>query len=411
MIEPWAQWEVTATVNGVTPQLLVLVVDDGPSVDAVALRESLREALRVTLRRLDGLTPRLDPAAWQPTDWTVVIALPSQQGSARFVGPPEVPSLGYRRRSLSSTAIDALVDTVGDEQAARVAPAGAPYRPLETARDAVRLLMGLRAPTDAREAALLDATSRTAPRVAWLAMATTRDDESPLPAADYTLPPSFSERDMLFVSVLAPSPETEPCIPLLRGDELSTPRIGAWVDSVVLPGFVSAPRGWPCSADSLNAHGFPPMGVVDSNARDWCSSHPIATRPNGAAECLVTAEHRVPADGCDAERGWRDPIDADGVRRERARADEDGAYRICEVAQLEATALAACRTDAACPGCGSGWCRTALNAREPGDAGYDWCSGWFSSRLRFVGGAMARANARFRILCDLDVAIAPGAGE
>lgn len=74
-----------------------------------------------------------------------------------------------------------------------------------------------------------------------------------------------------------------------------------------------------------------------------------------------------------------------------------GPYRLCEVAPFVGPALEACRTTVACGGCGSGYCRSELEALP-----LDVCpEGLHPSRLRFVGGATAGAGAIFHVACEL----------
>jgi hypothetical protein len=98
---------------------------------------------------------------------------------------------------------------------------------------------------------------------------------------------------------------------------------------------------------------------------------------------------------CDAARGWLDPEDGDGMRRPRFVDDPRGHHRLCELRQLTGDDLAACRTDALCTDCRSGFCQSEL-------PGLDHCAaGEFPSRLRFVRDAVAGSGATVRIDCGL----------
>jgi hypothetical protein len=395
LLASWAQWEERAFVVGAGRSVLVLVVDDSASTDSEELRDQVGEALRVSLRRLDEYARFVDPAAWRPVSWKVVMVLPSARGSERFVGPLDVPAFDHELRFSTQDTTDALADAVSAELAVRVAPSGASYRPLEAATDALELLLELRVPVDDREAQLVDVTKGER-RALLLAVASAREDESPQPVSYYALPPR-SDDWYGVVTAIVPSSDQDPCW-LQQQDHDPSSRISTWAHDAALGDWSGAVYGWPCSSGMLAATGLLALGWVDGSGRNWCTSYPIEVAPSGQAECLITVEKRS-SDPCDVERGWLDPRDEDGIRRPTEAEDRHGSYRICEVAQLEGSKLDACRTTRACDGCGSGWCRS--NSPEVIE-GIDWCTaGSLPSGLRFVGGAMAAADAQFRIVCNL----------
>jgi hypothetical protein len=94
--EEWAQWEAEWIAPSPVAELFVLVVDDAPSGQAELLRERVASGVVRSLAPVDAELPSIDPAAWRPVDWTVIVVLPSGSGSDRWVGPASVPAWAHQ---------------------------------------------------------------------------------------------------------------------------------------------------------------------------------------------------------------------------------------------------------------------------------------------------------------------------
>ncbi len=304
----------------------VLAVDDAAGV---AFRQAVLAGLRRSLGDHLELQGFPDPAMWVPLDVRVALVFPSRDGAQRFA---DEPALHLVRDDAHPADLDALVDAVAAQLAAHPAPPGAPYR-------------------------LLEALSEVEVDGSWpiVALASLRDDESPLAATAYApRPESFR------LSAIVPSAACD-------AGSIDLPRIAAFMDGAWLPDV----HPWPCVASSLADDGLVSKLHVDG-ARQWCPSRPIAVDPDGRAQCRVV----VDTDDCDPARGWH---------------EVDGR---CEVLQLEGAARDACRHTLACEGCGSGWC-----ASEVVDF-MDFCD--TPSGLRFTGKSLSGAGAKLTIACELD---------
>lgn len=399
-VEPWAQWAITFGVQP-EPFVIALVVDDRPTGEAAKLRQTVAEALQTTLFVLGEQASWDDPAAWRPVDWTVVLALPSVLGSERLIGPDQVPAFLHRPRFITPESAMALADTVLAEMETRLAAPDASYRPIEAAAQLGQVLSGVRPPADEPEAALAEAGARGRFVLIGEVLATTGDDESPGAVAAYPMPSWNPRAEVLFdFTAVIPSVQPSPCLSVITSAEPPS-RLRSWIELPALSSLLPIVQGWPCGAEWIVQMGLPPVLRFSIDGRHWCTSHPIAMK-GPRAECLVLAESYAVDAPCDPERGWRDPMDEDGVRRPRLDRDEQGDYRTCEVTQFEGAALDACRTTSACEGCPSGWCRAEQLGLDDLGWSYDWCAmGDHPALLRFVGGAVAGAEARFRVTCNL----------
>ena len=400
-VESWSQWDMRVVVSGPRPLVIALVVDDRATAEAAELRAGVDVALRTTLSRFSSPSGLIDPAAWRPVDVTVALGLPSGSDTDWLIGPEQVPALAYQTREPSPASTTALADTVRDQIGAHLAAPSDLYRPIEVTSRLARLLAREVVPVDDREAALIAATERDLGGDVAMALATTSDDESSGEVTAYPIPvPDILGESDYFVALTAviPSAEPAPC-PFLDPSGEPPSRLRSWIEAQ--SGLVD-PQGWPCAAESLAELGLPPLGVSCGAGRSWCTSHPIAM-DGPRAQCLVLVERPGADEPCDPERGWVDPVDEDGVRRPRTGENAWTDFRVCEVRQLEGTALEACRTTAACEGCPGGWCRAEWLSGEDLGGSADICiPGRHPSQLRFVGGAMAGARATFRLLCNLE---------
>jgi hypothetical protein len=223
-------------------------------------------------------------------------------------------------------------------------------------------------------------------------MATSRDDDSPLPVASYDVPFLEGDTGQLGGRVIFPFDDPAHCS--YASD--AGLRTSAWADRLRSAHLIET-LGWPCGADHLDDYGLLPLGHTDGEGFGFCLTRPIRVGPTGEAECRITAISRHPTDPCASERGWADPMGPDGVRRSVTGTGEVGNFRMCEVQQLGGVSLEECRTTVECDGCGSGWCRTELPYLAERH-----CLPHVASQLRFVGGSLAGSDARFRLLCELE---------
>lgn len=372
----------------------VLMVDDTPA--AGALREAVAEGIEPQLAYfLEGAVGGDDPGAWSEVDWTVVLAFPSATGAARFVGPAEVPGLRVRTLHASRADIHELADVVRTELEARVAPEGAPYRPLEALADLALLLSGERTLLDHDELAI--ARSALDAYGVGIALLSTQDDESalgPLRHAETMrrLPFAFS----LVVRPPAPASLCQGGSVAPDAAALEAPRLVAFAHEVGHGYYFDA---WPCAAERIAESG--PFETFHAHSSGWpfCPDRAIARDASGLPRCRAYA--RIdPSRGCDPTRGWRDPEDrADGERRPRVEPSLSfsGRARVCEIAPLEGDFARRCAASPACEGCPSGFCLADKDLVGP------VCYGRASlERARFVGGAAEGSDALVEIVCLLD---------
>ena len=71
-------------LTGTPSTVVLLVVDDAP--EAASLRAEMVTVLRQSLARE---LERWEPGWWRPVDWSIVVAFPSAEGSARWYGPAD----------------------------------------------------------------------------------------------------------------------------------------------------------------------------------------------------------------------------------------------------------------------------------------------------------------------------------
>ncbi|MEZ4445252.1 MAG: hypothetical protein R3B72_39635 [Polyangiaceae bacterium] len=359
-------------LTGRPSTVVLLVVDDAP--EAASLRAEMVTVLRQSLARE---LERWEAGWWRPVDWSIVVAFPSAEGSARWYGPADDIALRLVASDVDDDAIAATFDAL-----ASVTPPGSAtshYRPLATARDGIDLLRAVRPPADERERALLaslpvlDDEDGVA-----LVIASERDDASEGAVESYALPedPPWVQATVIFASdddsCLAPTPG--------QGDRLAAWGGGNW----------SASRfGYPCGLAKLTVDGVLPH-CCDSGPVILCASQPLARRESGAAACEVVVRSREVDVPCDATRGWSD---ADPLFGE----DFAGRYRRCAMASVPDEDLATCTHDPLCPGCASGHCP------DERPASIDHCRyrGGHPT-LRFVGGAVAGFGGALEIRCRLE---------
>jgi hypothetical protein len=116
--------------------------------------------------------------------------------------------------------------------------------------------------------------------------------------------------------------------------------------------------------------------------------------PEGVASCRA----RVTTDlaPCSTEIGWFDPLGPDGQRHPTTTTLNGEERRVCDIVQLEGTALDSCRHDYDCTGCTPGWCVTTV------DALITHCeNGGATLGLRFVGGATETRAGTLHVVFDL----------
>lgn len=369
--------------------VFVFVVDDGP--EATELRSEIARSFGsyFSRRREIGCEYRPDdPAEWHPIDWTAIVVHPSATEDARFVTPQDDPRLHWVTNQGSESGAATFEGAVGEALRNYQAPAGAPYPLLRAFAEVEALLAGQVSPRTPAEQRVLDSV----PAGAWslLNLATARDDESP----EGTEPATFDRLyatilvDTVIVPALQPSENPEECG---RGPRDTTPRLEAWekVDNSWHDG---AFLTWPCT--DLEVPSTPNLA--------HCQPSCFPARPiidsEGRADCRIQVKSAQNA--CPSELGWLDPLDTDGVRRERIVADEDGvALRLCDVTQLSGDELQACRSSLDCRGCGPGWCWTEVPELMPACGAPQ---GGVEPAFRFIGGARNAVPGLMKIVCNLE---------
>jgi len=281
-----------------------------------------------------------------------------------------------------------LADRIMSEFEARTVPTTSPFVPLEGAHHVLALASGAREPQNATERMLAEQAARPNGQV-HLAVAVAQDDEGILPVEGHVIGSSTP----VDLAVVVPLASALSC----RCESPIEPRsrITAWAARMAEMHHACV-RGWPCQSLGLGESGLFPVLQPSGLCKDLCASRPVRVDPSGRASCTVTVRNYDVGSGCDANHGWFDPLEQDGVRRPITGTDEHGAFRVCDVAQLEGEALDACRTSLACDSCPSGWCQTLVpELHRPCEAGE------LGAGLRFVGGAMSSSHARYDVTCDL----------
>ncbi|NUP12532.1 MAG: hypothetical protein HOW73_41335 [Polyangiaceae bacterium] len=373
--------------RGTSTYIAVFVVDDRAA--ASDLRSAIAEQTARSFALLRDVPN--DPAEWRPVDWQVIVALPSRQGSARFVGPNQVPALAQIWDDGPPDVEATVAAAVADELASLTAGDDAPFRPLETISDLSALLTGARPPVDDRESAFSSSLVNVKSSLVHVVLAASTDDDSPLPVDDYGL--SEIERFKPLYSVVASVPGADQTACFGDTSTAPTTRIEAWMLSMEKVTF-----NLPCASWDFAKDGLFSIPQIDRLTGAMCTSQPIAESPDGEPACRVLAYLGDPDAPCDPARGWRDPLE-NGAPAVDPWGD---LRRVCEVQPLEGADLAACQTSTPCEGCGSGWCRYKAGSEVSSELD-EFCDvGGYPSRLRFVGGAHAGARAFFRVMCELE---------
>lgn len=373
-------------VNGwPEPEVMVFVVDDWDDEEGAKLREALASAVRSHEWSRPSCLTVEDPAAWFPADRQALFVRPSASPDGRYAHAGLNPAL--RLVSVKPTA--------GDEQRWAAAVEGAllakrngpgVYRPLHVLSEVAALLGGWREPAD--ELAQ-EVEANVAPDASvFLVLASAHEDESSGPVEQYVLPSlgrAPSGRHLRFASITLPSDPrscaSAPAEPRWRLED--------WAEEQqrTASTFDDLARGWPCEAPGLSERAF-----ADCTWR--CMPYRLRIATDGSAQCRIHL--RAPGLTCLPERGWLDPLAADGARRPRIDEDEAGrAVGVCEIVQLEGPDLDACRHDLRCPGCSPGWCATEVPEL------LDTCrSHEFPIPFRFVGGASYSRNSSMELICN-----------
>lgn len=363
-----------------SPHIVFLVLDDDPG--AATVRSDVLSALATSLGRLGG--PCVQQGQWRGQDATFVIGRPSASGSARWVGPPDDPTL--RVLDADVTAADEAALLTAASAALATPPAGGPNEILATVYDGVALLRGDREPTDDAEAALVASLPTGDDVLVDVVVASLREDESPAPVESY-VPSSTTDAAFTHVTTIFESPETS-CSPPVTGNG----RLATWTGLLDASKIDGAGIGYPCGQDYLVEEGVLPAPFATCGAPTYlCSSHPVAVDEAGHARCHIEVRLRDPDATCDPARGWTDADEPLGE-------DAFGPYRACIMQHVPDDDLDACTDDptyASCEGCASGYCPYRL----PGPTG---CVSSDHASIRFVGGAVAGVNASFEIRCRLE---------
>ncbi|MDP9152105.1 MAG: hypothetical protein M3O36_19445 [Myxococcota bacterium] len=374
-------------------RVIVLVVDDSPTPEATFLRAEVTRALRPAFEALfrdSGYRGAFgDPAALPPADLRVVVVHPSSAsasvGGSRVVGPSREARLALVSERTSIAQVDALADAAGDVIAGFVASADAPYALLDAAGSTLDLVVGARQPAGGDEADLVASLGN--PEVISLVMMTSRDD-----GGTGAIPVVLGALDPRVGSTAIASPVVRADLGCGGQLEPST-RMAKWVSWIAPAKLLVVDAKCQALETEWAQSGFFDWLFLDYSF-EWCMPAPWVTRAADEAACVI--EVTMEDDGaCASHRGMLDPLDGDGVRRPRAgvRAGEAIRSRVCEVTELLGSEASACRQTVDCSGCGAGWCATDV-------WGHGSCPN--ALKLRFVQGALPRARAVVRVVCDLN---------
>ncbi|WP_157906698.1 hypothetical protein [Sorangium cellulosum] len=366
-----------------SPQVIVLVVDDADTAEAAQLRErvaqSVRAGLLAVIESRWGTCGSPDPAQWHPGELRVVVARPSAPDAAALVTSREIPSLAWTTQTSREEEVEAVMAGVTEALGQRLAEPGEEYLPLRTARRALELVTGARAPEGEAEVALVRSLPQD--RIARLLVASTRDDEGPGPVADEV--PSQTALSMTLDTEVA-GPFTTRDSTCSAIDEGSG-RLAAWSELVRAEPIASHcddQQTW----DMLLHPGFADCGFI-------CQAHPLAVDAGGVVACKVMID-QADLERCDAARGRHDP---DGQPTFVERGGKE--LRRCEVVQLAGADLERCRHSLDCPGCPSGFCATEVP---------ELVSQWRCMPsehpwpLRFIGGAIEGRRGWINITCSTE---------
>jgi hypothetical protein len=298
-----------------TPQVQLIVVDDTPDQEGRDLRASVAGAFienydSSRVYAVESCTPPADPARPSLVRRFAIVVGASGAGDAAVHSFAEDAELAWIADEHSdadasrwSAAVAAAIE--GNETAQPDV-----QQPLAVAEHWVRLLAREIEPATERERAVLGALPARVDVEPFLA--STREDQSPLPPADYRLD----------------TPEA--C-----GD------------------------GGACTAE-LQTYAHDPRHLFDAgfvlDCRARCSDDRPLKDDAGAVECrvLVAALH---VRECDESQGFRETsLQSDALEQWAKEATSD--YRICELAQLDGAALGSCQNELSCADCTPGFCIT-----------------------------------------------------
>lgn len=307
---------------------------------------------------------------------------PRTTGTSRFVGPNDDARLALRTREVTED------DVLGLARAAfSVAEADATqglFRPIAATNDLLALLTGDRPAENASESALVTVAAESPYFKLSVAVATLHDDEATSavqrPRVGGLLP-FISLHGLLpsAASICGPTPDS------------GAPRLSEWL---------SGPRDsnaalWPCDATTLASDPLFSVTFIDRlPSSGLTASRPILEDENGIPECVAQVRLYEPEAICDPARGYRDPPQAG--ERPTIGGDDLGNYRVCDIDLFSERVTPACRPDAVCPNCMSGLC---ILDDEPAQT-----VGPYPIPLRFIGGAMAGADASIVAQCQLEPA-------
>lgn len=369
--------EVTFSNRADSPSVVLLLVIDDDTEASV-----FRDVLWAAASR--SATPRStwDPSYWQSLNWTVVVAHPRASGGQRWTGPADDPRLRLVSENVSDAEREALMTAIAEAVTTRALDG--PFRALEVARDGMALLVGEREPEGARERTLMASLPDMGGEAAFVnvVVAALQSDESPGEIEVYA-PPARMEAPWLVIDAIYPS-ATSDCPLVGEGSG----RVAAWSEAY---------SGWsgidyPCGKDRLLERGLLSMGHYRSSGFPFffCASRPLMQDDAGRAACRVEVKVRDPEVPCDPARGWRDAATT-------LEEDERGSYRPCVMQHVPDAELERCASDDECEGCSSGFCASSRELERVG------CGhvGMYPT-LRFVGGAVAGANAIFHAHCVLE---------
>lgn len=365
----------------VVPRAVVslLVVDDG--ADAAELRASLVIAITNEANRKRASGSRcgalVDPAAWSPLDWSVVVVHPSATGDALIRSPADDARLRWTENIPSAEGAKAFVAAV--TAALEPVASGPVFAPLAALKDVGSLLAGQRAAATERETALLAALPAAGERVLKPLLVLAHDDASPSEPSENVL---AAHEDVEFASAVVPAREARAAEACLFERSASTARLDSWLGAQQLEKWAT----WPC--DGLPFEPF----VSDAACAPECRRFLPLETADGSAACLILVE--TDATSCDPSLGWFDPEADDGVRRPRTVTSAGKARRVCEIRQLSGAALTSCRDSRDCEDCEPGWCLTDVTEIvRP-------CAFDRSLPLRYVGGADLAAPGKATITCN-----------
>lgn len=357
-------------VDGVYDTVSLFVVDDREDAAADELRRRYADEF-VEAFAGAAAASSCDPAGWNRRHNFVVVAYPSSDGDARFVGPSERPELAINTGLVTEEGLAAWGEAVHralTEPPPPVAPAPAL---LATLFDTATLLAGTRSPESAAEEALVQSVASTV-WLTWGLLAATEDASAGEPG-DYVLPtwePLGRFSDVGPSDVILPATGSEDC----GIDCPVTPRFEAWRQQLE----TNLTRSWrPGDEGSLI------MRLSGGACSHRCLDLPPKLR-NGPFSCRLFVTPREP--GCPESLGWAAPD-----------PPVAGEEPVCEVRLLEGAALESCETDIYCADCEPGYCFTRVA---------DWAGHCTEQGLPAWPRVVARVGPNepeeFRLVCEAD---------